>query len=106
MADDKKISVEKHRLGYCVNLPNIWAAGVLLNEEEAIDLKRALQGALPLNSGDAVLAAKDQIILNTLVDARAKLGSMAFDLDEVDDAKVMLAQAIYVLSLSLEGAGK
>jgi hypothetical protein len=42
----KKIGVVKHRLGYAVTLPKIWAGEVLVTNDEARDLCEALNGAL------------------------------------------------------------
>ena len=40
-----KITVAKHRLGYAIELPNIWAADVLVTHDEARDLTAALVAA-------------------------------------------------------------
>lgn len=39
------ISVKKHRLGYAIQLPNVWAADVMVTEDEARNLTAALVAA-------------------------------------------------------------
>ena len=49
---EARITVDRHRLGYRLNLPNVWRHGVLVNDEEARELLGALRVAVDGHDAD------------------------------------------------------